>query len=74
MRKRKKASGYFPVQAHESLHKWSPRENSYKSCWFDSKNKIKKKEKVGESPREKTANLVGFESPKNNDKCEMSLT
>ena len=23
---------------------------------------------------EKTANLVGFESPKNNDKCEMSLT
>ena len=23
---------------------------------------------------EKTANLVGFESPKNSDKCEMSLT
>ena len=37
------ASRYFPVQAHGSLHKCSPRENSYKSCWFDSKNKIKKK-------------------------------
>ena len=29
------ASGYFPVQAHGSLHKWSPRENSYK--WKNSK-------------------------------------
>ena len=47
------ASGYFPVQAHGSLHKWSPRENA---------------------TSEKTANLVGFESPRDNDKSEMSLT